>query len=151
MGIIAFDLHGTIDTDPNTFKMSFQFLRESNKDKIAIISGPPKDQIEKELKALNLVIKEDYDYIFSVVDHLLEKGLKPIKVQDGNYWFDEEEWWKSKSEICKKIQVEVITDNDIRYAEYFVDQEHPKNFHLFSKTNDGSEIIILKLMKHFIA
>lgn len=126
---VAFDVHGTLDNDGDGLLRSIlkDFLARWNlvkmdgsksKEKlyrVFIISGPPKDQIKKELDALEI----DYSNItiISVVDYLKRKGYYMWNTSKG--WFcNEEVWWKSKGMICEEYGIDMIFDDLIRYKEY---------------------------------
>ena len=83
--IIGIDLHGVIDDDPDGFKYICTGFTCWNCS-VYIISGPPEDEIEEELKKYKIYRDKHYGAILSVVDHLKEKGVE--------MWQDERErWW----------------------------------------------------------
>lgn len=129
---IAFDLHGTIDADPKFYSAFMQELQELGIE-VWIISGPPAEQVIKELEGLGI---KHYDKVVGVVSYLLEIGHKPTKVEGNNFWFDEEAWWKSKAQICKENKINCILDNEIKYAEHFL-VGHPTDFVLVHKFTNG--------------
>ncbi len=113
---IGFDVHGTIDKNPEVFKPMMKALLKVNHE-ICIISGPPKDQILKELKKLGLIENYHYRKIYSVVDFLLKySDAKMIQDEKGHWWCEDYYWWESKGEICNYYNVEVIYDNEIKYS-----------------------------------
>lgn len=115
---VAFDVHGTLDNDEDGMlrKILDAFMEPQWEGLgIFIISGPPKDQIKKELDALEI----DYSNItiISVVDYLKRKGYYMWNTSKG--WFcNEEVWWKSKGMICEEYNIDMIFDDLIQYKEY---------------------------------
>ena len=78
--IIAFDLHGVITSDPKLYKSIMETLCQINDIKVLVISGPKKDQVEKELHHLGFKKGQQYNDILSVVDYLLDKKENYEKV-----------------------------------------------------------------------
>jgi len=111
---IAFDVHGTLDADV-TVRNFFDLLDSCPEYEVFIISGPPKDEIEKELLQLGIII--DDSRIISVVDFLKYKGV-PMEERNGSWWCDEEAWWESKGLICREYHIDIIIDDKIRYKRY---------------------------------
>jgi hypothetical protein len=114
---IAFDIHGTIARNPETFKpMMEAFVKGGNS--IYIISGPPADDIFKELTKLGYECNKHYHIIHSVVDYIQNHTATEM-TQDGkgHWWCDEKTWWKAKGWICHKYSMDMIIDNDIRYKD----------------------------------
>lgn len=113
--IIGIDLHGVIDSDIKNFKS----LLDTFWNKIYIISGPPKADIEKELNKYGLYQGLHFSKVFSVVDFLKEKGVKMWTDEKDTWWASDEDWWGSKAEICEKHNVDVMLDDKERYQQYF--------------------------------
>jgi len=110
---IAFDVHGTLDTD--MVIRDFVSLLSYNPDfKIFIISGPPTEQIKKELVELGINIEKVQ--ILSVVDYLKSKNISMYQDKKGTWWCNEESWWASKGMICAEYEIDMIFDDKIRYS-----------------------------------
>lgn len=113
--IIGIDLHGVIDSDIEAFKFMLECPVEVG-DKLYIISGPPKVDIEKELNGHGLYRDIHFDEIFSVVDFLKEKsGVNMWTDDKGRWWASDVEWWGSKAEICEKHNVDIMIDDNGRF------------------------------------
>lgn len=123
---IAFDVHGTLDNDDDRLLRGIleDFLArwdvvemngsKSKKalHKVFVISGPPKDQIKRELDALKI----DYTNItiISVVDYLKRKGYYMWNTSRG--WFSHPKiWWEAKGMICEEYNIRMIFDDKIQY------------------------------------
>lgn len=110
---LAFDVHDTLDADEVI--RDFVSLLSYNADfEIFIISGPPTEQIKKEL--LHLGINIEKVQIISVVDFLKSKGVSMWRGTNGTWWCDEEIWWKSKGLICQEYSIDMIFDDKIEYS-----------------------------------
>jgi len=111
---IAFDVHGTIDTSPEVFKPMMQMFMRSGVD-VVIFSGPPKDQIYKELNNLGYDEGIHYSKVYSVVDFLKVIDVEMKQDEKGHWWCDEKPWWESKGMLCEAVHVDMVIDNDFRY------------------------------------
>lgn len=113
---IAFDVHGTLDNDPYLVAKEILSSMQRIGHEIFIISGPPVDQIKKEIELLG--ISPHNVKIISVVDWLQEKGVKMWQDINGNWWsVVESEWWNSKGTICKENYINIIFDDNIKYLQ----------------------------------
>jgi len=117
--IIGIDLHGVIDSDIKNFKS----LLEIFWNRVYIISGPPKADIEEELNKHGLYQGLHFSKIFSVVDFLKEKGTKMWTDEKDTWWASDEDWWSSKAEICEKYDVDIMIDDKEKYRQYFKDKK----------------------------
>ncbi len=115
---VAFDIHGTLDNDDDgMLRGIFDAFCEPQWEgvKVFIVSGPPVEQIKKELEALGI----DYSdlTIISVVDYLKRKGYYMWNTPKG--WFARSDvWWKSKGMICEEYNIDMIFDDLIQYKKY---------------------------------
>ncbi len=141
MSKVAYDLHGTIDVEPDRFKALFEKLRKDGNE-VWIISGPPTEQVIGELHDLGFEKGKHYDEAVGVVSYLLGLGLEPTKVEDGNYWFEHKAWWSSKAQICAENEIILLVDNETKYAEHFL--FYPVGFTLFRKLANG-QILFFEL------
>ena len=115
----GYDLHGSVDRVPMFYRDYFQALIEEQLGEIWIVSGPPAVQIEKELKDLGFEKGVNYTASMSIVDFLRARGCKMWQDDKGNWWASDEDWWSSKALICKDCQIDVMLDNNGKYAPYF--------------------------------
>lgn len=124
---IAFDLHGVIDKYLDLYKQFMKHLKSKNVE-IYIVSGPPMQQLAKELEVLELVQGVHYDRMISVVDFLKEYFPEVKWRQDykGNWWTNEDDWWASKDLICREYKIDILFDDSPGYGEYFEDIKDPK-------------------------
>jgi len=114
---VAFDVHGTLDNDKNDFLITLlNTCIENSRDKVFIISGPPTEQITKEISALG--INPDSVTIISVVDWLKNKGIYMWQDSKGTWWCDNCIWWRSKGKICEEYKIDMIFDDHQGYQEF---------------------------------
>ena len=114
---IAFDIHGTIAANPEVFKPLMKAYMDAAI-VVAIISGPPLDQIKDELFALGYQGARHYHprHIYSVVDFIKERKVEMTQDENGNWWCPDAIWWDSKGHMCNIFEIDMIIDNDYRYA-----------------------------------
>ncbi|MFW9872274.1 MAG: hypothetical protein ACFFG0_04155 [Candidatus Thorarchaeota archaeon] len=110
---VAFDIHGSLDSDPKLVKLMESFYNTDVL--IYIISGPPISEILVDLKKLDIDISRVFP--ISIVDYLKSKNY-PWEKDNRGYWFDEELWWMSKGLICNEYDIDIIFDDKIEYSKY---------------------------------
>ncbi len=110
---IAFDVHGTLDHDADGLLMGILNGCIKDKDDVYIISGPPIDQIVKELTSLE--IDTAYITIISVVDWLKKNDVYMWQDDKGDWWCDDDDWWSSKGKICAEYGITMMFDDKIKY------------------------------------
>jgi hypothetical protein len=115
---IAFDLHGVLDKHQEIFKPMIRMLRLCG-NKVCVVSGPPADSIQKELKDLKYTKGLEEAKVYSVVDFLNDSGVKFSYDENGNPWCDEETWWDAKARICKHYKIDIMVDDSLKYKPAF--------------------------------
>lgn len=124
---VAYDLHGVIDSEPESYKSVMKTLYNTPGIQIWVISGSPAKDIIKQLSALGIESGVHYHVVASVVDYLISKGHDYTIDENGEYWFNSKVWWESKAMICKENNVFCLTDDHAKYGEFFTN-DHPTNF-----------------------
>ena len=114
---LAFDLHGVIDVSPKAFERRLIHLKRAGH-YTYLISGPPKEQLIKELD--NLAINHAFDEIFSIVDYLKAKDVQMNKDKDGQWWTSDAIWWSAKAQICKEYGIDIMFDDTFAYQAWFM-------------------------------
>lgn len=147
----GFDLHGVLHPtltqlhaiyDPEWFvkgiygakKVSLEVLRFNlvafrKHGEVWVISGPPKAEVEDELKILDYEKGVHYDHVRSVVDFLKSTGCEMWQDEKQTWWASDVDWWSAKARICAKYGIELMVDDQERYAPYF--KETDTRFHLW--------------------
>lgn len=117
---IAFDVHGTIGQYPHIFKPVMNIMIQSGID-VCVLSGPPFDEIVKELISLEYTMGKHFNSIYSVVDYLRE-DVPHLMTQDdlGRWWTDDKIWWASKGKICNKYEIGALIDNETKYKPFMI-------------------------------
>jgi len=112
----AFDIHGTIGSFPLIFKPIMSTYVTAGI-KVCIISGPPEEQLKNELYDLGYFEGIHYnDGIYSVVDFLkTQTNIEMDQHENGSWYCEDHIWWNSKGLMCDIFNIDLITDNDIRY------------------------------------
>lgn len=117
MLIVGFDFHGVLDTYPEMQKLARLHWANDN-DKVYIITGLKATEAHEELNKIGF---SDYDGIYSIVDHLTEKGVTVEWDENGRPWADKEHWNNAKKEICEANNVHIMYDDSPRYKDTFND------------------------------
>jgi len=119
MSIISIDYFGTLDTYPSFWQEVLEYVRLEGME-VYVVSGPwPKDLIEK-LEFKGYTRGTHYDKVFSILSHLSGKGLEVWYDEDRDSWQSHGiAWYRSKSEICKKVRSRIHFDSDPRFGPDF--------------------------------
>jgi|APSaa5957512622_1039677.scaffolds.fasta_scaffold00148_10 hypothetical protein len=87
---------------------------------VFIVSGPPKEWIERELAVLRLDKNVHYYKVISMVDELPllfpDAEIWPDPVKEGHFWTDEETWVRIKGAICEKYGIDILVDDTEDYG-----------------------------------
>jgi hypothetical protein len=86
---------------------------------VHIISGPPLDVIEKELKSLLFEKNLQYTHVFSIVDHNIAIGSNVTYDENGHAWTDEYTWDKTKADYCLRENISLHIDDSDQYGYFF--------------------------------
>lgn len=118
MRIIGIDLHGVLNKNPHIMAPLLAEICRSSI--VTVISGPPAEEIKKELDLLGYKNGIHYNDIISVVDFIKSKGVEMQQDKRGHWRCDEPTWWSSKAEICDKYSVDILFDDSEKYKPHFV-------------------------------
>ena len=141
---VAFDVHGTLDHDEDNLLRSILDGCLLKGDEVFIISGPPTDQVTKEI--VNLGINPSVVTIISVVDWLKDKGVKMWMDGKKTWWCEEDDWWASKGAICEEYKINMLFDDKVAYLKHmpettkFVLWEGTKGVTYFGKGKESDEV-----------
>ena len=130
----AVDFHGVAQKYPKLFKpMMADLIAGGNV--VSILSGPPREDIIAELAEAGYEKGVHYNHVLSVVDWLhYQLNYRDAKFElwqndDKSWQTDSVTWWSSKSKICKEFGIEIMFDDQDKYAAYIVD-ERPMFLHV---------------------
>lgn len=115
---IGIDLHGVADKYPAIVKPCLEAVRSLGVE-VYFLSGPPRDEVAKDLGKLGYVVNQHYDHIVSVVDWLHTQDIQMWKDHKNTWWCDEEDWWASKAAICKERGITIVVDDCEKFKPYF--------------------------------
>jgi len=113
---IAFDIHGTIDSDPKFFGKLFDFLKGCGVT-VYITTGVPLWVAIDELSNMGLLTK--CDKIFSITDYHISIGTDIRWDERDRPWIEDELWDRSKADFCKRENIDLHIDNSPIYGKYF--------------------------------
>lgn len=123
----AFDFHGVLQKFPKVYKPMMEDLVKGG-NLVSVLSGPPHDQIEWELKEAGYIRGEHFNHILSVVDWLhFQKQYRNaqftmVKDDKGRWSTDPDTWWSSKAKICHEFGIDIMFDDQEEYSKYLVDE-----------------------------
>ena len=111
---VGIDFHGVIDTFPEKFKqLAYALVKDGAE--VHVVTGQQKDEtMEKALERAGI----RFTHYFSIVDHLIEKGV-PLKWVDGQPYADKSLWDSAKAEYCKTQGIDFMIDDSPAYREAF--------------------------------
>lgn len=124
---IAYDFHGVIETYPGIFKPMLETLNQQHE--LFIISGPPIQQLKRELEATGYYMGIHYQEAISVVDWLKEQQVPMDQYADGSWYCDKHIWWGSKAAICEAYEIDVLYDDKLEYGKH-IKGDKPLFLHL---------------------
>lgn len=108
---IGLDYHGVIDRYPVIFsELSKKWQLAGHK--IHIVTGKEWEAVRKSLSQIDLC----WDSGFSIVDYHLSMGT-PMEKKENGWWMDADLWNKSKGEYCRREGLDLLLDNELRYAD----------------------------------
>lgn len=115
------DIHGVLTLD--YYREFIKPLMDAwmrHGERVYILSGPPTEQITKELLALGILHGTHYTAAFSIVDTLKAKGVKMWEkpVGSNHWWCDPVEWNRAKADIAEMLDIDVIIDDSPEYGEH---------------------------------
>jgi hypothetical protein len=148
---IAIDIHGVLDQAPHVVGCLMKFMRREGHE-VYILSGPPMEQIGRELGEMGIKKGEHYDHVFSIVDYLKNSGVEMRQDDKGDWWCEDDDWWSSKGSFCKEAGIDVVFDDS---RKYMPNMPAFTEFHLVgrpsrcSKCNSDDLMYSLKTMKWY--
>lgn len=113
--IIAFDVHGVLDSMPYMRDIAKETYENFN-DKMYLISGSLFDSnMQKLLKSYNI----RFDKYFSITQELLSVDPELVSWEGGTPHADNDLWDSMKAIICKREKVDILFDDSPCYRKYF--------------------------------
>lgn len=116
---IGIDIHGCLDTIPDTLKeiMCSLICRKNN---VYIITGIPFVHVKQTLDDLLIFKDVHYTHFFSIEEHLLKNNNKVIGYdKKGRNIFRSLDWDMAKANYCHKHKIELMLDDSNVYGRYF--------------------------------
>ena len=110
---IGIDFHGVINSNPSFFKI-FIDMAISRHIEIHIISGGPKDIIEKYLKEYDI----NYTKLWCIYDYY-EHSNQVDFFADGSFHIEDKLWNKAKAKYCEEENICLHIDDSKIYKRSF--------------------------------
>lgn len=117
---IGLDVHGVVDSMPETFSFLSKAVINAGGEVHIITGGSWNDELEEQLKKLKI----KWTHGFSVYDFLIESGtpvIGEVQFPDGTIQkkFEGDSWDKVKAEYCKENSINLHLDDTLIYNDYF--------------------------------
>jgi hypothetical protein len=118
---IGLDFHGVLEEckDDEYVKSLLKILNTYHI--VYVVSGPPSEQLMKELTEAGYEIGIHYQAAISVVDWIKSNKIYMYQ-KDGNWWTTDGKWFSSKADICKHYCIDFMIDDMIKYRNAFEDK-----------------------------
>jgi hypothetical protein len=116
---LGLDFHGVINKAPAMFVDLAKEVRRRGGE-VHVLTGSPDDAaLDRDMRSFNGG-KRWWDYIFSITDHLLAKGI-PYKIDaKGGKVFPDSEWDSAKAEYCESKGITVHIDDSETFLSCFM-------------------------------
>lgn len=141
---LGLDIHGVIDSNPESFAFMSQSVITNNGEVHIITGGSWTSELEEQLKGYGI----KWTSHFSVYDYLLESGIDSIgtiQFPDGTIQkkFDYHLWDTIKAGYCKSNKIDLHIDDTEVYSKYFTTP-----FLLYKSSEDFEKISHIDIRKH---
>ena len=141
---LGLDIHGVIDSNPESFAFMSQSVITNNGEVHIITGGSWTTELEEQLKVYGI----KWTSHFSVYDYLLESGIDSIgtiQFPDGTIQkkFDYHLWDTIKAGYCKSNNIDLHIDDTEVYSNYFTTP-----FLLYKSSEDFEKISHIDIRKH---
>jgi hypothetical protein len=112
---LGLDIHGVIDTAPKFFSLITKLLVDNGHEVFVITGSHITNDIINEIKGFDI----RYHKLLSISDYNKENGESVSYDNNGNPWFNDDTWNKTKSILCEKYGIDFHIDDSKIYGEYF--------------------------------
>ena len=141
---LGLDIHGVIDSNPESFAFMSQSVITNNGEVHIITGGSWTTDLEEQLKGYGI----KWTSHFSVYDYLVDSGIDSIgtiQFPDGTIQkkFDYHLWDTIKAGYCKSNNIDLHIDDTEVYSNYFTTP-----FLLYKSSEDFEKISHIDIRKH---
>jgi hypothetical protein len=141
---LGLDIHGVIDSNPESFAFMSQSIISNNGEVHIITGGSWTAELEDQLKDYGI----KWTSHFSVYDYLVDSGIDSIgtiRFPDGTIQkkFDYELWDTIKAGYCRSNEIDLHIDDTEVYSKYFTTP-----FLLYKSSEDFEKISHTDIRKH---
>ena len=141
---LGLDIHGVIDSNPESFAFMSQSVITNNGEVHIITGGSWTSELEEQLKVYGI----KWTSHFSVYDYLVDSGIDSIgtiQFPDGTIQkkFDYHLWDTIKAGYCKSNSIDLHIDDTEVYSKYFTTP-----FLLYKSSEDFEKISHIDIRKH---
>ena len=141
---LGLDIHGVIDSNPESFAFMSQSVITNNGEVHIITGGSWTSELEEQLKVYGI----KWTSHFSVYDYLVDSGIDSIgtiQFPDGTIQkkFDYHLWDTIKAGYCRSNNIDLHIDDTEVYSKYFTTP-----FLLYKSSEDFEKISHIDIRKH---
>ena len=141
---LGLDIHGVIDSNPESFAFMSQSVITNNGEVHIITGGSWTTDLEEQLKGYGI----KWTSHFSVYDYLVDSGIDSIgtiQFPDGTIQkkFDYHLWDTIKAGYCRSNNIDLHIDDTEVYSKYFTTP-----FLLYKSSEDFEKISHIDIRKH---
>lgn len=119
MAAFGFDIHGVLDTYKSLRFVCEALVKAGHE--VHILTGATKEVALQHLKEVDVVAGQHYNYLFSVQDDLLERGIG-VTYNADTPRFADHDWDSAKALYCKKHEIKALFDDSPVYGTYMGEQ-----------------------------
>lgn len=117
---LGVDIHGCLDTIPDTLRPMMLALVRSKFCEVHIITGIPFKYVSVKLLELSVIKDVHYTHFFSVEEWLIKNKIKPIRTnKKGRFEYPNHLWDRVKGDYCKENGIGLMIDDSDVYGKYF--------------------------------
>jgi len=141
---LGLDIHGVIDSNPESFAFLSQSVLAAGGEVHIITGGSWTPELESLVRDSGVA----WTAAFSVYDYLVDSGvgsIGKIRFPDGTIQdkFDSDLWDSIKGGYCKYKEIDLHIDDTESYAKYFTTP-----FLLYKSSSDFEKISHMDIRKH---
>lgn len=115
MAAFGFDIHGVLDTYKSLRTVCASLVKAGHT--VHIMTGARKDVALLHLHEANIVDGWHYNFLYSISDDLLERGI-PVVWKADNPKFADVDWDSAKALYCKTHGIIALFDDSPVYGTY---------------------------------
>lgn len=115
MAAFGFDIHGVLDTYKSLALVCEALIKDGHD--VHIMTGARREVALEHLLEANIRSGWHYNFLYSISDDLLERGI-PVTWSADNPKFSDKDWDSAKAQYCKTHGIIALFDDSPIYGTY---------------------------------